>query len=82
MGIGVGKSWSRPFMKAAAARTGGYFAQINPDEDISWRAIDLLATLNTPRLMNVNVVEATEKLKFLAFSDSLAQGSPMRRSRG
>ena len=38
-------------MKAAAERTGGYFTQINPDEPIAWRAFDLPATLNTPRLL-------------------------------
>ena len=40
-------------MKLAAERTGGYFTQINPDEPIAWRAFDLLATLNTPRLLDV-----------------------------
>ena len=55
VGVGVGKRWKRTLMKTAAARTGGYFTQINPDEQIRWRAIDLLATLNTPRLLNVRV---------------------------
>ena len=43
------------FMKAAAERTGGYFTQINPDEPIAWRAFELAATLNTPRLLDVKV---------------------------
>jgi len=31
VGVGVGKRYNRAFMKAAAAATGGYFTQINPD---------------------------------------------------
>ena len=53
VGVGVGKRWNRAFMKAAAERTNGVFTQINPDEVIAWRAFDLLATLNTPRLLDV-----------------------------
>ncbi len=56
VGVGVGKRWARSFMKDAAERTGGYFTQINPDEPVAWRAFDLLATLNTPRLLGLKVV--------------------------
>ena len=31
--------------------TGGFYTQINPDESVGWRTFDLLATLNTPRLL-------------------------------
>jgi ferric-dicitrate binding protein FerR (iron transport regulator) len=55
VGIDVGKRWNRAWMKERAEKTGGYFTQINPDETISWRAFDLLATLNTPRLLDVQV---------------------------
>ena len=55
VGVGVGKRWARSFMKDAAERTGGYFTQINPDEPVAWRAFDLLATLNTPRLLGLKV---------------------------
>jgi RNA polymerase sigma factor (sigma-70 family) len=58
VGIGVGNRWSRTLMKLAAARTGGCFTQINPDEQIAWRALDLLATLNTPRLLGIHVGQA------------------------
>src|SRR5262245_54236951 len=47
-GIGVGKRWSRSLMKAAADRTGGHFAQITPDETVTWKAFDFLATLRSP----------------------------------
>jgi hypothetical protein len=77
VGVGVGKRWSRGFMKAAAERSGGYFTQINPDEPIGWRAFDLLATLNTPRLLNVKVVDNPERLRFLSYSSSLAQGEEL-----
>ena len=62
VGIGVGKRWSETFMRAAAAQTGGYVTQIHPDEQVSWRALDLLATLNVPRLLNVQVTDPAGKL--------------------
>ncbi len=76
VGVGVGKRWSRSFMKAAAAATGGYYTQINPDENISWRAFDLVSTLNTPRLLNVRVEAAPPWTggEFLCHNDSAAHG--------
>ena len=77
VGVAVGKSWSRQFMKAAAARTGGYFTQINPDEEVTWRAFELLATLNTPRLLNVKVADDAGKAPFLSYTDSVAGGEEL-----
>ncbi|MCI0380341.1 MAG: hypothetical protein L0215_22380, partial [Gemmataceae bacterium] len=77
VGIGVGKRWSRAFMKMAADRTGGFFTQINPDEPIAWRTFELLATLNTPRWMDVRVIDADEKVSFLTETLSLAQGEEL-----
>lgn len=74
VGIGVGKRWARAFMKQAAEKTGGYYTQINPDEQVNWRAFELLSTLNTPRLTNVRVVDNSETVQFLGFSEVLAQG--------
>jgi ferric-dicitrate binding protein FerR (iron transport regulator)/tetratricopeptide (TPR) repeat protein len=74
IGVGVGKRWSRAFMKLAADRTGGFFTQINPDEPIRWKAFELLATLNTPRLMSVRVLDNEEKARFLTDVATLAQG--------
>jgi tetratricopeptide (TPR) repeat protein len=74
VGIGVGKRWARNFMKAAAEQTGGYFTQINPDEPISWRTFDLVATLNTPRLLNVTVTADPPECQFLTDTGSVAQG--------
>ena len=77
VGIGVGKRWSRQFMKTAAGRSGGYFTQINPDENVAWRAFDLLAALNTPRLMNLKVTDPSGQMAFLNHADSLAQGEEL-----
>jgi len=71
VGVAVGKRWSRPFLKGAAEATGGYFTQINPDESVAWRGFELAATLNTPRLLNVEVESGA---KFLAFGNAVAQG--------
>ena len=53
VGIGVGKKADAAFLQAAADQTGGLFALINPDEDIDWRVFDLVAALNTPRLVGL-----------------------------
>ncbi len=77
VGVGVGKRWNRAFMKAAAERTGGLFTQINPDEAIAWRAFDLLATLNTPRLLNVQVFDGDGKTPLLLETSMIAQGEEL-----
>ena len=79
IGIGVGKHWNRAFMKQCAEKTGGYYTQINPDESISWRTFDLMATLNTPRLLQVNVSDAPEvkQTRWLLDSNTLAQGEEL-----
>ena len=75
VGVGVGKLWSRNLMKEAAGRTGGYFTQINPDEEVSWRAFELSSLLNTPRLLDVSVASSSsEASPFLNFADTIAQG--------
>ncbi len=86
VGVGVGKLWSRPFMKEAASRSGGYFTQINPDEEVRWRAFELSSLLNTPRLLNVKVeetrsfektgslVQQAGEATFLNFADTIVQG--------
>ena len=55
VGVAVGKRWSKSFMETAAQRTGGHTVQINPDEAVSWRAFDLLSTLNAPRMTEIAV---------------------------
>jgi predicted Zn-dependent protease len=77
IGVGVGKRWSRQFMKTAASRTGGYFTQINPDEPVAWRAFDLYSTLNTPRLLGISVADQAERATFLCYDDSIAHGEEL-----
>src|SRR5262249_61126309 len=57
-GVGVGRRWTRALMKAAAERSGGLFTQINPDEPVAWRAFELSATLETPRLLNARAEDS------------------------
>ncbi|HYV34408.1 MAG TPA: VIT domain-containing protein [Gemmataceae bacterium] len=83
IGIGVGKQWSRTFMKLAADRTGGYFTQINPDEPINWRCFELLATLSTPILtvegsgVRGQGSEKGEMPAFLLDATTIAQGEEL-----
>lgn len=74
VGVGVGKRWSRAFMKSAAGRTGGHFTQINPDEKVSWRAFELLSTLNAPRLIDLKVASGRKNVRFLTFAETIAHG--------
>jgi hypothetical protein len=76
VGIAIGKQFSPQFMKVAAENSGGFFTQINPDESISWRGFELSATLNTPRLMHLEVAASppNDKVRFLSFTNSLTQG--------
>ncbi len=82
VGIGVGKRWGRTLMKQAAEKTGGLFTQINPDESVSWRASDLLATLNTPRLLDVRVQASPPRqgeaaTLFLVDNPTISQGEEL-----
>ena len=77
VGVGVGRRWNRAFMKAAAERTGGVFTQINPDEPIAWRTLQLASTLDAPRLLNVRVTDKADRLTFLTTADALAQGEEL-----
>ena len=49
VGIGVGRRWNESMMKQAASRTGGLWTQINPDDEIAWRAFDVFHKLHLPR---------------------------------
>jgi ferric-dicitrate binding protein FerR (iron transport regulator) len=73
VGVGVGKRWSRAFMKAAAERTGGHFTQINPDESVSWRGFELYSALALPRLMDVKVTDDAGRT-YLAETNAVAHG--------
>jgi tetratricopeptide (TPR) repeat protein len=77
VGVGVGRRWARGFMKAAAERSGGYFTQINPDEPVAWRAFELAATLNTPRLLGARVGDPDGRARFLTFTNTIAQGEEL-----
>jgi ferric-dicitrate binding protein FerR (iron transport regulator)/tetratricopeptide (TPR) repeat protein len=77
VGVAVGKHWSRAFMNRAAEKTNGFFTRINPNERIAWRAFDLAATLNTPRLLDVKVTDEANRNLFLTHDLSVAQGEEL-----
>ncbi|MBI4615719.1 MAG: FecR domain-containing protein [Planctomycetes bacterium] len=77
VGIGVGKGWNRGLMRSAARATGGLFVQVNPDECVAWRALEILSSLRAPRLLDVSVVDDAERLSFLLDTDSLADGEEL-----
>ncbi|MGH7221974.1 MAG: hypothetical protein ACRELF_01970, partial [Gemmataceae bacterium] len=77
VGVGVGKRGASAFMRRAAERCQGYVTKINPDEPVAWRAFDLLATLNTPRLLGVRVADIDGKTRFLCPTSTEAQGEEL-----
>lgn len=68
IGIGVGKRWARSLMSQAAAQSGGYVTQINPDEPIQWRTVQLMAALNAPRVQDVRVSNGDKNQLWLTAS--------------
>ena len=74
VGVGVGKRWNREFMRAAASETEGYFTQINPDKSVTWRAFDLMSTLNTPRMLDLRVEVDGKACEFFTFKESAVHG--------
>ena len=78
VGIAVGRRFSTTLMKTAAEKTGGLFAQINPDEPIAWRGFEVASTLNAPRLLNVKLeVPGLEAIRFLPFAGNIAHGEEL-----
>ena len=73
-GIGVGHRWNQAFMRDAASRTGGHFTQINPDEEVSWRAFEFLSALNAPRLLDLKVTSDQKDATFLTFAETISHG--------
>ncbi len=74
VGVGVGVPDAPAFMKLAADQTGGYCTTINPDEPVAWRSFDLLATLDTPRLVGAQVTDPAGQAGFLSPIRFTAQG--------
>ena len=77
VGVGVGKRYNRRLMRQAASRSGGYVTQINPDEEVAWRARDLLAVLDGPRLYDVQVAADGGQTTFLTDAAFLARGEEL-----
>ncbi len=63
IGLGIGKKVDARFLQAAADATNGLFTTVNPSEDIRWRIFDLIAALNTPRLVDINIAFADDSGK-------------------
>ncbi|MGL4554257.1 MAG: VIT domain-containing protein, partial [Gemmataceae bacterium] len=77
VGVGVGRRWDRALMQTLAEKTGGYFTQVNPDEPVAWRGLELAATLDTPRLLDAAVTDPSGKATFLAFHRLVCQGEEL-----
>jgi ferric-dicitrate binding protein FerR (iron transport regulator) len=77
VGVAVGRQWAADFMRCATERCQGLVTQIHPDEAVSWRAFDLLATLNAPRLLGVRVTDSAGEATFLCPSSTLPQGEEL-----
>ncbi len=53
IGVGVGERVDASVLRELAWSTGGYFTTMNPGDDLGWRAFDLIAALNTPRVVDL-----------------------------
>jgi autotransporter-associated beta strand protein len=71
--IGIGKRWNLPFARAAAAKTGGWFTRINPDESPGWRAFEFMSAMNAARLVDVKLDGADWRL----MSETIVHGGEL-----
>jgi len=71
--IGIGKRWNLPFARAAAAKTGGWFTRINPDESPGWRAFEFMSAMNAARLIDVKLDGA----EWLLMSETISHGTEL-----
>ncbi|MEZ4363907.1 MAG: VIT domain-containing protein [Kofleriaceae bacterium] len=53
IGVGVGEGVDTLALGALAAASGGLVTTFDLSDDLRWRAFDLIATLNTPRVTNL-----------------------------
>ncbi|MBW2454077.1 MAG: FecR domain-containing protein [Deltaproteobacteria bacterium] len=53
VGVAVGDQVDETRLRGLADTTGGFFMAVNQGDDLAWRAFDLVAALNTPRLVEV-----------------------------
>lgn len=78
--VAVGDTMDSSALRSLSETTGGLFTSMNPGDDLAWRAFDLVATLNTPRVVDltVNLLDATgrgiEGMQAYPSSRQLAHG--------
>lgn len=70
VGVGMGRAWNRALMRKAAAASGGWAAQVNPDENLVWNATEVFHTLRAGRMTGLTV-DAGTGITFLPFDDDL-----------
>jgi len=51
--VAVGDKMDSLVLRGLASATGGMFTTMNPGADLAWRSFDMIAALNTPRLVDV-----------------------------
>lgn len=53
VGVAVGERMDDRVLRGLAAATGGIVSHMNPGDDLAWRAYDLVAALETPRVVDL-----------------------------
>lgn len=53
VGVSVGDGADARTLAALASASGGLSLEINPGEDLAWRAFEVMAMLNSPRIIDV-----------------------------
>ncbi|PJB33761.1 MAG: hypothetical protein CO108_30130 [Deltaproteobacteria bacterium CG_4_9_14_3_um_filter_63_12] len=51
--VGLGDSVDGRLLQQLAGATGGLYSAMNPEEDLDWRTFDLVASLNTARVLEL-----------------------------
>ena len=78
--VTLGDTMDAHLMSALTGATGGMWVTANPGDDLSWRAFDLVAALNTPRIVGLkarlidNTGEPIKNATVYASRTTLADG--------
>lgn len=72
VGVAVGRRAARTFLRAAAARTGGFWTQVQPEESAAFRALEIADAIDAPWI--TGLAAAAGDQRFHVFDDAVAAG--------
>ena len=75
--LAIGDEVDAELLEGICEQRGGLFYQLNPGEDLAWRAFDFMAALNTQRLTGIRAQIPNQEVTLFASTSSLAAGESL-----